>query len=1092
MSLVLRVTLDEERWTRIRVRPAPSLAEAVHISTTLTSTNTLEARMPHGPTTPLGRQLRSVLTSLRTCTASGFVFPRDHSVGATGHGHSSVNGRSTSSAAAAVAHRRAADEDRITAQHGPSDGQRRDKRFEDGKATVPDNTAEPPHIRRCFKRKRISSWTRVDRISEALKDAGRLDLLPKDTRALGRSDVSHVNVWSRNGHVDHKINAERHRSDPIPTLENAQELRLSRILASYIQYLDRRQGTAEAAWSRRFELTLAEHNLLKSHGFSIADVRDWARILKKANPVSLAILLKMRIKNKDHGVSSIPFFVILYILRRQHISRAALSKLIPLIESVLDYRTGPSVRPGSLSSSVVFLAFVRLIRHARVVWLQGTGPLTDMLIKFLPRCFSKSRSRSSNSLQILTYQLNKAMRLLSLPASVSPFRYREHQERAIIRILQFMAEHEPSIDLNREGYRAVVAVQLGQRKSARDRQWAELKSLSWPPWKSERTAMDAYITHETHGTPKAADTLRRLQGAGYGRQDWEAAASISTGWDTDNTPTTQTRALLPVGIGRNMRFSGGGANAWAARITATRTAQEAWACYLAYENDLSLRAKENGMAVHDKSADQHVLLAIFKKLHYEDQRLAGKSGGGSGQKPQGAKQYAGDSLEMGPPPPSIHQHTYTSRPIPSLHDFYHDTVAQGCVLKDHCLAFAVANASSLSHGLEYILDSTPQRPELRGLLDLDGHRDLSTISQPLLTAFLKLLGRFSRVPLPVALSELKKRSLLAGTSLDNIRRQVSHAHNPLTLAIELLHRTRPSRRPAWNAVLVSLSHESSHHDLWHAESRSQWQFSSEEENRAVGSMAAYRLFQKTLAMMRETHLDLDATGLRAWCNAVENAVLGYWLIMQNEEFTEVCIHEKPYVPEFDRLIRVLNRDLARMETAFARMVGYQNFQGESDEKDSLISEPQFCQYFDIPSPALVHAYIRALGWMADYDGLLIAVKWMVKYRYALQKHREYYRNGEVVMRRALIALRVFLERRWLEKVLVGINPGRERKTDGAAGELDTMQRTRQLQRLHISATDELINETRVLVDWVEDWGGWPTDQEVEEYCRNERFLRVRK
>ncbi|MDV2687690.1 hypothetical protein RYX56_25405, partial [Alkalihalophilus lindianensis] len=73
-----------------------------------------------------------------------------------------------------------------------------------------------------------------------------------------------------------------------------------------------------------------------------------------------------------------------------------------------------------------------------------------------------------------------------------------YQEAAIIRILSAMAEHEPPVQIDREGYRAVIRLQLAMGKTDSEQQWAALKALSWPPWKEDRTRMDSEIGPE-HG-----------------------------------------------------------------------------------------------------------------------------------------------------------------------------------------------------------------------------------------------------------------------------------------------------------------------------------------------------------------------------------------------------------------------------------------------------------------------------------------------------------------------------------------------------------------------------------------------------------------
>ncbi len=125
--------------------------------------------------------------------------------------------------------------------------------------------------------------------------------------------------------------------------------------------------------------------------------------------------------------------------------------------------------------------------------------------------------------------------------------------------------------------------------------------------------------------------------------------------------------------------------------------------------------------------------------------------------------------------------------------------------------------------------------------------------------------------------------------------------------------------------------------------------------------------------------------------------------------------------------------------------------------------------------------------MADYEGLLETVRWMVKYSPELAVKRKRDRNGRVVMRRAITALRVFLERSWLPDERHMGSP----LSDSSNHRLNERSALlRSFERLETPADQGIIDAARQAVESVEDWDGWPSDEEVEMYCRNDRFERL--
>ncbi|KAH0071278.1 hypothetical protein KCU96_g16576, partial [Aureobasidium melanogenum] len=98
------------------------------------------------------------------------------------------------------------------------------------------------------------------------------------------------------------------------------------------------------------------------------------------------------------------------------------------------------------------------------------------------------------------------------------------------------------------------------------------------------------------------------------------------------------------------------------------------------------------------------------------------------------------------------------------------------------------------------------------------------------------------------------------------------------------------------------------------------------------------------------------------------------------------------------------------------------------------------------------------GVLRDYDGLYELVQWMVKHRNELAKRCAMDRRGQILMRRALVALRVFVEDRW----------------EPPKPDLEEEQ-------IPPSASDEQIENIKRIVGLVKQWGGWPSDEEVEMY-----------
>jgi len=109
-----------------------------------------------------------------------------------------------------------------------------------------------------------------------------------------------------------------------------------------------------------------------------------------------------------------------------------------------------------------------------------------------------------------------------------------------------------------------------------------------------------------------------------------------------------------------------------------------------------------------------------------------------------------------------------------------------------------------------------------------------------------------------------------------------------------------------------------------------------------------------------------------------------------------------------------------------------------------------------PSPADLHTLIRILGVANDLDSIMDLLRWMHRFAAELAAVREELSGGPRNMRRALTAVRIFLESRWASDIQV-------------------------MHGIVATASEEQLEEAHNIVEGQIDWGGWPTNEEVQEY-----------
>ncbi|KAF2278312.1 uncharacterized protein EI97DRAFT_250484 [Westerdykella ornata] len=713
-------------------------------------------------------------------------------------------------------------------------------------------------------------------------------------------------------------------------------LSLRRILTGYLHSAT---GSARGTPQEAFKLSTLETEFLEGQGFSQDNILQWAASLTDSDSLSAANIFRP-------GQPRAPLFLVLLYLRRRRIRRAALGLLIQHIDARL--------RDEHISWQSLKSLVTRLVRHARLIWPESIPWIAHLFTAQAKGMLDGSTNHGHSAMPVsdLTLFCNRLLSLLSAPASLNPIKSAAHQQKAQSHVLSFMATHDPPIPVTKTGFYATIRTQLAHPKTAQERDWAQLKSASWPPWIRERTAMDEDKDY-LYGVSRAARIIHRMREAGYGNDMWLQLAQVYAGWDTDLSPTIQTRTLLcgiPTSLKSRERFE---RLLWAARVRTTRTKREAWACFLESET--------SGVG-----PCQEVYLAMFEKLVYPEIVRRGPDEGGHGQPAESDMPLPGDALEVSPEPPSATDLVHIAEPIPSYERLYHRMRKQGVRLKPRAVAFLVENAPDIHLVLDVLrLSQDEFQGNVRRLLDGSIFRRESLVLPEYfvaaVTRALCRFGRFTHHPsaFPVLSSETENEGRLQEDPLYR-----------LEYTYKLLVHFRPRHEPTWRAYIHTLLF-------------SPWDATE------YKTLVQYSILREILRHMLEGGIDVEEEVFKAVCRA-----LGKVAMLDLDQSALHDIANGDFVASESRRIRTLFRDL----------VG-----GTVDPLTHRPLELMSPLTPHVPGPATLHVYVRALGAFHDYEGLYSFITWVADNGPALSARVNAHRTGRKDMGRVLIAIRAGLE-----------------------------------------------------------------------------------
>ncbi|KAJ5924749.1 hypothetical protein N7466_008936 [Penicillium verhagenii] len=874
--------------------------------------------------------------------------------------------------------------------------------------------------------------------------------------------------------------------------------RLQKILGEYIQLVEPlvqdniKRGNRNALdIAIRGVFRESNYRYLRSRGHDAKDVAAWAWVLTSRDLLRAAsriLILEADCKTQTACAEGprVPSFITLFLLRKPRLEPYVLRLLLihslhlmsgeplPTINDLeILERNTPLVglakthsRLTKLDSSTCTRLVFRLIRHARLVWPEALPAIAREFSRFLTRSYlNEPQKRISDPVKTRTF--NKCLWALSLPAKVHPFRSAFIQQQAQFELLRAMATHKPVIPVTRMGYRAVAAVQLAQKKTIDERQSAELKAPSWPPWKEEKLGIDAQRGNEGRYS-RAMNVLSQMKEAGYSHRLWEDATAILAGWDTDGSPTVQTRALAL----RNRRslslalhdYTGNHQVLWTVRIRATRTLREAWACFLSYQD-------------HGLPPTASIYAAMAEKLIFHQNAVRSKTD------LTDHSALPGDGREVYPEPASARDIIYVRKEPPTLNDFLDEMVSQGFRASEKLLALLLQSAQDFSSGIDYLQCSVLRSDQILALCtvwhqstDYQKHhlKALESLSDILFGSFVQFLCRYwgttvtsfaanvfipdqpseesvikHQANSPVANLAEYRAILTENLEWDDNMELDTDPDYPLTLrhAIQLVRARQPPCGLAWHNLLSALTRQDNVRRAG---------------DRSLLAILAWHGTLSLLNWMRIHNIEIGPDDFQALCVTFYRAVDAGIKHPQKvkKAFKYLTSHsniEDREETSFDFLIQnglsVLKShfdQLVLTSTKTSSIAERSIFELENKTKSSL-GMPSLLH---VPSYATIHSYVRAMGIVGDDDGLLHLLRWMSQSADLLNELAGDRLNGQRMIRQTLVAIRLHLEK---------LHP----------------QYTTSDQIL--VASDYKVQEAYDIVSRTVGWE-WPSNVDIQEYC----------
>lgn len=598
-----------------------------------------------------------------------------------------------------------------------------------------------------------------------------------------------------------------------------------------------------------------------------------------------------------------------------------------------------------------------LLRHTLLLSPPVMVSVSRMIVPIMESALSRNCRKKSDldgeSAQELCHVLNFMLISLSRPAAATPYTSRAHNWEAQKVLLEWAGQFRPSLLLNKDGYHSVARVLAGLIKSDEEINVAIHRDRAWPPWRIHHDGMDAQRSPNADLSRPILALMRQFE-AGYPEHAVDQALKITSGLETDGTPTIQTRTLffqpsktssiLPAPDDMNPAL-------WIARVEATRDVQEAWSAFAKFRE----RGGDPGMAMY---------FAMFRKLEFDAARRGRKL---QYQARFDAADYGGYGSGVIPPASDNYSEFYKTRLQPPSKDaLYHQMITLQQVRPAGAfLYFLVIKARNPEQGLGYLIDChvDPKFVDfLSGKSDIEPHDDIDFASlAPTLAAFITLLCRFAP---RLSEDQSHERQILEWRN-DNIPNCLLHA-------IFLLKQSRTRSRSSWYAVFRCLSLRRVVVDIRNADD-------------PINDIQCWRMMVAGLNDFANLGLELDPNGFKILCNVLEKAVLASPAV------------EDP-AAQFDKD----SLDVILVKNEFASVS-----QCNDPEAVTAFYLPELLHPIDGVS---LHAYVRVLGLVDDHEEIMAVLKWMLKHQQALDANASLRggHSGYRMLHRVFVAMKIFI------------------------------------------------------------------------------------
>ncbi|KAJ4324959.1 hypothetical protein N0V94_001013 [Neodidymelliopsis sp. IMI 364377] len=417
----------------------------------------------------------------------------------------------------------------------------------------------------------------------------------------------------------------------------------------------------------------------------------------------------------------------------------------------------------------------------------------------------------------------------------------------------------------------------------------------------------------------------------------------------------------------------------------------------------------------------NVYLAMFEKMHHMEAQRRSDTKFYQGMEvneapePTTATLLPGDMKEVLPDPSSPLHKIYLSEPVPTYEQLYRRLMSKHIRPTRRLLAFLLETHPDFATTLKLLGKAEDDFHGGIRCLITNNHGDTSTAQEVpdyLLTAFVRFLCRFGH---PTKALSAKGNFLF----------QDQHAHQfmfnenyLLEYAYALLLHYKPRYRPAWTAFLEKIIFSRfGTKSLYH------------EKDSAMGvTDVQYKIVERVLNTLASIDVDVDGELFGLVCTATRYAAQ--------------AVHRGAFPIEDSH--NFLSTKSYRLRTLFYHLVGTP-LDVEAAAHASDVPP-------HIPGPAELHAYVRALGVLRDYEGLYSFSTWLTKNNVEVMSRARAQHGGKDILFRTIVALRAATGG-WLEEGL------------------DSRSK----------APEEITQLIKAQVDSVEEWGGWPSKRHVTLY-----------